>query len=49
METYIQDFRRDPELGTVTTNDHYFLRRLDSERGIHAPSFCRSADAVAAF
>jgi Peptidase family M48 len=39
VETYIQDFRPDPELGAVATNDHYFLGRLDFERGIDARSF----------
>src|SRR6516164_7552039 len=28
METYIQDVRPDPELGSAPVNDHYFLGRL---------------------
>ncbi|HEV2378752.1 MAG TPA: M48 family metalloprotease [Terriglobia bacterium] len=39
VETYIQDFRPDQELGDVPTNDHYFLGRLDFEGSIDDRSF----------
>jgi len=39
VETYIQDFRPDQDLGTVPTNDHYFLGRMDFRRGISVRSF----------
>jgi hypothetical protein len=39
VETYIQDLRPDPELGTVPVNDHYFLGRMDFQRGVAFRSF----------
>jgi hypothetical protein len=39
IETYIQNFRPDPELGSVPTDDRYFLGRLDFQRGIVVRSF----------
>ena len=38
IETYIQDFRFDPELGSVPVGDHYFLGRLDTQTGVNARS-----------
>lgn len=38
VETYIQEFRPDPELGTALTKDHYFLGRMDFDRGIDEQS-----------
>ena len=34
VETYIQNFRVDPVLGDVPTNDHYYLGQLNYNRGI---------------
>lgn len=39
VETYIQEYRPDPELGSVPTSDNYFLGRLDFHRGIMVRSF----------
>ena len=39
VETYIQNYRPDPELGGVPVNDHYFLGRIDFRRGIAVRSF----------
>ena len=39
IETYIQNFRPDPELGSVPTDDHYFLGRMDFHRGVAVRSF----------
>lgn len=39
VETYIQNFRVDPELGAVPTDDHYFLGRMDFRHGIAVRSF----------
>jgi hypothetical protein len=39
VETYIQDFRADQDLGTVPTDDHYFLGRMDFRQGISVRSF----------
>ena len=39
VETYIQDFRPDQELGTAPTDDHYFLGRMDFRQGISVRSF----------
>ena len=39
VETYIQDLRPDAELGTVPVNDHYFLGRMDFQRGVAFRSF----------
>jgi hypothetical protein len=39
VETYIQDFRVDPELGTVPNNDHYSLGLIDFGKSIEVRSF----------
>ena len=39
VETYIQDLRQDPELGTVPVNDHYFFGRMDFQQGVAFRSF----------
>jgi hypothetical protein len=39
VESYIQEYRPDSELGSVPVNDHYFLGRIDFRRGIAVRSF----------
>ncbi|MGH9405908.1 MAG: M48 family metalloprotease [Terriglobia bacterium] len=39
VETYIQNFRPDPELGAVPTSDHYFLGRINFRHGFDVESF----------
>ena len=39
VETYIQNMRVDKELGSVPTDDHYFLGRLDMTNGPQDRSF----------
>jgi hypothetical protein len=39
VETYIQEYRPDSELGSVPVKDHYFLGRIDFRRGIAVRSF----------
>lgn len=39
VETYIQNMRGDKELGSVPTDDHYFLGRLDMTNGPQDRSF----------
>ncbi|HEV2426192.1 MAG TPA: M48 family metalloprotease [Terriglobia bacterium] len=38
VETYIQDFRLDPALGTVPAGDHYYLGALDFRGGLKEQS-----------
>lgn len=44
VETYIQQYRPDPELGAVPVNDHYFLGRIEFRRGIAVRSFLPQPD-----
>jgi Peptidase family M48 len=39
VETYIQEQRSDPELGTKPAQDHYFLGRLDLSSGVNEHSY----------
>jgi len=39
VETYIQNMKSDKEMGTVPTNDHYFLGRLDMSNGTDDRTF----------
>ncbi|GAC1440318.1 MAG: hypothetical protein NVS1B11_37440 [Terriglobales bacterium] len=43
VETYIQNLRPDPDLGTVPVSDQYFLGRLDLKNGIEDRSFMKRA------
>src|SRR5215469_301227 len=39
VETYIQNYKRDEELGQVPTNDQYFIGRLIMKNGIEDLSY----------
>jgi hypothetical protein len=46
-ETYIQELKSDPEMGTALRRDYYFLAKLDLSHGIELASFLPTSSAFA--